>query len=87
MSDRLPPKKETILENHLASQVAELVDHVNSVLFWLLDYVKKNDLCIDKAMIFHTRRLNVLLKEISNPPSVGLLSKIEAINPTTVNSP
>ncbi len=60
----------------------ELVDHVNSVLFWPLDYVKKNDLPIDEAMIFHIRRLNVLLKEISNPPSVELLAKVHPMKLT-----
>lgn len=78
MSDRLHANT----ENHLTSQVVELVDHVNSVPFWLLDYLKKNDLPIDQAMIFHIRRLNVLLKEINNPPSVGLLAKVHPMKLT-----
>jgi len=56
--------------------VIELVDHLNSAFFWILDYLKKNHIPVDKSMVFHIRRLKVLLDELNNPPSLQILSKI-----------
>lgn len=54
----------------------ELLSHFEAVLFWVIQYSKKNSIPLDGGLDFHLSRIQVLLDEMANPPSPRLAKAV-----------